>query len=431
MSYTTPLLEELAWRGLLYQQTEGAAVALATAPVTGYCGFDPTAPSLHVGNLVPVMGLVHLQRAGHRPVALVGGGTGMIGDPSGRSTERNLRTRDETIADAERLARQLARFLDFDGPRGALLVDNAEWLGTLSLIDFLRDVGKHFSVNVMLGRDAVKNRLETGLSYTEFSYQLLQAYDYVELNRRHGVTLQIGGSDQWGNITAGTDLVRRMTGADAHGVTLPLITTASGAKFGKSAGNAVWIDPEMTSPYAFYQFWVNTDDADVGAYLRIFTLLDRAAIEALDAATAADPARRVAQRELAREVTTRVHGAEAARAAEEVSALLFGGGTVATLSSSALAALRREVPFATVDESAEQQGAVDALDVLVATQLAASRGAAKRLIEQGGVALNDRKVSMDDRRIARDALLPGGYVLVRKGKRDVALAQLAPSGGST
>ena len=423
MSYTTTLLEELAWRGLLYQHTEGAAAALAGEPVTGYCGFDPTAPSLHVGNLVPVMGLVHLQRAGHRPVALVGGGTGMIGDPSGRSTERQLRTRDEIAADTERIARQLAPFLDFDGERGALLVDNADWLGELPLIDFLRDVGKHFSINVMLGRDAVRNRMETGLSYTEFSYQLLQAYDFVELNRRYGASLQIGGSDQWGNITAGTDLVRRMTGGDAHGITFPLITTASGAKFGKSAGNAVWIDPEMTSPYAFYQFWVNADDADVGKYLRIFTLLDRATIEALDESTAADPARRVAQRELARDVTTRVHGAEAAKAAAEVSALLFGGGSVATLSATALAALRREVPFAEVVEG--DGGSVDALDILVATQLAASRGAAKRLVEQGGVAVNDRRVTMDDRVIVRDALLPGGYVLVRKGKRDVALAQVA------
>ena len=424
MSHTVPLLDELAWRGLLFQQTDGAGAALAAGPVTGYCGFDPTAPSLHVGNLVPVMGLVHLQRAGHRPVVLVGGGTGMIGDPSGRTTERQLTTPEIVAANVRGIRAQLERFMDFSGKNAALVVDNAEWLGSLGLIAFLRDVGKHFSVNVMLAKESVRSRMEQGISYTEFSYMLLQSFDYVELNRRHGVTLQIGGSDQWGNITAGTDLVRRMTGAEAHGVTFPLMTTASGEKFGKSAGNAVWLDPERTSPYAFYQYWINADDRDVGRFLRTFTLLDRATIEGLEAQVAADPASRAAQRELARQVTTLVHGAEATRAAEEVSALLFGGGRAAGLSSVALEALAREVPCSVVKESEERPGTADVLDLLVATGLAASRGAAKRLVEQGGVSVNDVKRGMEGRFVPREEAVHGKWFLVRKGKRDVGLAML-------
>ena len=424
MPDTLPLLDELAWRGLLNQYTDGVEAALAAGSVTAYCGFDPTAPSLHVGNLVPVMGLAHLQRAGHRPIVLVGGGTGMIGDPSGRTSERQLHTPDVVAANVRGIRAQLARFLDFDDRQGALLVDNAEWLAPLDLIGFLRDVGKHFSVNVMLAKESVRSRLEHGISYTEFSYMLLQSYDFAELHRRHGATLQVGGGDQWGNIVAGTDLVRRMHGAEAHGITFPLVTTASGEKFGKSAGNAVWLDPERTSPYAFYQYWINADDRDVGRFLRMFTLLDRATIEALDEQVLEDPAKRAAQRDLARAVTTMVHGADATRAAEEVSALLFGGGTASALSAEALAALRREVPFAAVAESAEQPGTVDVLDLLVATALAASRGAAKRLVEQGAVSVNDVKRGMDGRFVETSEALPGGYFLVRKGKRDVGLAML-------
>jgi tyrosyl-tRNA synthetase len=424
MSDNVPLLDELAWRGLLFQHTDGAGAALGAAPVAGYCGFDPTAPSLHVGNLVPVMGLVHLQRAGNRPVVLVGGGTGMIGDPSGRATERQLNTPETVAANVRGIRVQLERFVDFSGPNAAVIVDNAEWLAPLGVIGFLRDVGKHFSVNVMLAKESVRSRMEHGISYTEFSYMLLQAYDFVELNRRHGVTFQIGGSDQWGNITAGTDLVRRMNGADAHGITFPLMTTASGEKFGKSAGNAVWLDPERTSPYAFYQYWINADDRDAPRFLRTFTLLDRATIEALEAEVAANPAARTAQRELARAVTTMVHGADATRAAEEVSALLFGGGKAAGLSGGALEALRREVPFATVQESEERPGTVDVLDVLVATGLAASRGAAKRLVEQGAVSVNDAKRGMDGRFVPREEAVHGKWFLVRKGKRDVGLAML-------
>jgi tyrosyl-tRNA synthetase len=331
---TTALLDELSWRGLLHQTTEGAAAALAAGPVTGYCGFDPTGPSLHLGHLVPVMALVHLQRAGHVPVALVGGGTGMIGDPSGRSAERQLQSLDVIAENVKAIRAQLERFLDFSGHRGARMVDNAEWLLPLRMVDFLRDVGKHFTVNVMLAKESVKSRLEHGISFTEFSYMLLQAYDFLELSRRHGVTLQVGGSDQWGNITAGTELIRRTLGREAHGVTLPLVTTASGAKFGKTAeGTSVWLDPERTSPYKFYQFWVNVDDRDVGRWLRFFTLKSREEVEALENQMASDSSSRAAQRELARDVTTRVHGEEAARTAEEVSGILFGrGGDVGSLS---------------------------------------------------------------------------------------------------
>ncbi|MEO6779244.1 MAG: tyrosine--tRNA ligase, partial [Gemmatimonadaceae bacterium] len=270
-------LSELAWRGMLMQQTEGAAAMLAAGAVSGYAGFDPTAPSLHVGSLVPIMGLVHLQRAGHRPYALVGGGTGMIGDPSGKTAERTLQTTDQVVANGEAIGGQLERFLDFSGARGAVLRNNADWLLRLGAVEFMRDVGKHLTVNYMAAKDSVKSRMEAGISYTEFSYMLLQAYDFVELRRRDGVTLQVGGSDQWGNMTAGVELVRRMDGAEAAAVTFPLLTTASGAKFGKTEAGAVWLDANLTSPYRFYQFWINTDDRDAGKYLRLMTLLDREA----------------------------------------------------------------------------------------------------------------------------------------------------------
>ena len=311
-----PLLDELQWRGLVYQHTDGLADALHAGVISGYVGFDPTAPSLHVGNLVPVMGLVHLQRHGHRPVVLVGGGTGLIGDPSGRSTERPLASRDVVAANATAILGQLERFMDFEGPRGAITRDNADWLTTLGALEFMRDVGKHFTVNYMLQKESVKARLEGGISYTEFSYMLLQAYDFLELWRRDGVTLQLGGSDQWGNITAGIELIHRAEGTEAqgHALTLPLVTTASGARFGKSEAGAIWLDADRTSPYQFYQYWINADDRDVGRYLRFFTLLSQREIEELDQAVADHPDQRVAQRALARGMTTRVHG-EAARAA--------------------------------------------------------------------------------------------------------------------
>ncbi len=421
-------LFELAWRELLFQHTEGLAAALQRGTVSGYCGFDPTAPSLHVGNLVPVMGLVHLQRAGHRPIALVGGGTGMIGDPSGRSTERTLQNLETIASNADGIRRQLAQFLDFDGPRGAKLVNNTEWLTSLSLLDFLRDTGKHFSVNYMLAKESVKSRLADGISFTEFSYMLLQAHDFLELHRREGVTLQLGGSDQWGNITAGLELIRRTSGADAHALTFPLITNANGSKFGKSEAGAVWLDATRTSPYRFFQFWMGADDRDVSRFLRFFTLLGRDVIEALDRSVRSSPEKREAQRTLATDVTTRVHGADAARIAREVSALLFEKADASTLSTEALEALRTEIPFAVYAAPVDSSALADSVDVcecLTALGFAASRGAAKRLLEQGGVSVNGVRLSSSDRTVSRDGLLGGRYLLLRKGARECGLVEVA------
>lgn len=420
---THALLEELTWRGLLYQQTEGLAERLSGGTITGYCGFDPTAPSLHVGNMVPIMGLMHLQRHGHRPVILVGGGTGMIGDPSGKTTERQLNTPDVVAENARSIRGQLERFLGFEGPRGALVRDNAEWLTRLGAIEFMRDVGKHFTVNYMLQKESVKGRMESGISYTEFSYMLLQAYDFLELYRRDGVSLQVGGSDQWGNMTAGMELIRRVEQGDADVLTFPLVTTAAGTKFGKTEAGAVWLDPARTSPYKFYQFWVNADDRDVGRWLRFFTLLSREEIEALDAETAEHPERRGAQRALAREVTTRVHGEEAARAAEEASGILFGkGADVAGLSAAALAMLAEEIPaFAMTGGAALEVNAL--LDALTAGEapMFKSKGEARRAIQQGGLYVNGARLGADDRELDRGALLQGRYLLVRKGARTYGL----------
>jgi tyrosyl-tRNA synthetase len=407
----------------MQQTTDGLAEHLAAGPVSAYCGFDATGPSLHVGHLIPVMGLVRLQQAGHRPVALVGGGTGMIGDPSGRSSERQLHSTDVVQEYAGRIRAQLERFLDFGGPTAATVVDNTEWLLPLRTIDFLRDVGKHFSINAMLAKESVKSRLDTGISYTEFSYMLLQGYDFVELRRRHRVTLQVGGSDQWGNMTAGTELIRRMDGASAHVLTYPLLLTSSGAKFGKSAGNAVWIDAELTSPYQFYQFWINSDDRDVGKLLRYFTLLEREEIEGLDRATAERPERREAQNALAYDVTGRVHGAEAARVAQEVSGLLFAKGDPHKLSPAAIGALTKEVPFVEVPRGAS--GELDVVDLFVAARLAPSRGGARRLLEQGGLTVSGRRLQPGDRTAQDGDFLAGRYLLLRKGAREYALVRVA------
>ena len=429
----TPPHDELAWRGLLYQQTEGLDKALGDGSLNGYCGFDPTASSLHVGSLLPVMTLVHLQRAGHRPVGLVGGGTGMIGDPSGKSAERQLLTPEAVASNSEGLRRQLERFLDFDGPRGALLVDNAEWLRPLHAIDFMRDVGKHFRVNAMLAKESVRARLESeaGISYTEFSYMLLQAYDFLELARRANVTLQVGGSDQWGNITAGIDLIRRVLGREAHGLTVPLVTTTGGTKFGKTEAGTVWLDAERTTPYQFYQFWINSDDRDVGRWLRYFTMLPREEIEALDGATGDRPERREAQQTLARAVTSQVHGESAAGVAEEVSSLLFGAADPHALSLDALEALRAEVPFVEVTPNGardDDAAALDVLDLFAAAKLAPSKGAARRLLEQGGLNVNGRRLSSDERQVSADSFLPGRHLLLRKGARDYALVRVTALG---
>ncbi len=408
------LLEELSWRGMVYQHTDGLPEALATGQLSAYAGFDPTASSLHVGSLVPVMGLAHLQRAGHRPIALVGGGTGMIGDPSGKAAERQLVSVEEIEKNSRALEKQLRRFLDFEGKSAARMRDNAEWLRPLKAIEFMRDVGKHFTVNYMLAKDSVQSRIEGGISFTEFSYMLLQAYDFLELSRREGVTLQIGGSDQWGNITAGLELIRRVEGKTAHALTMPLVTAASGSKFGKTEEGAVWLDPARTSPYKFYQYWINVDDRDAGKYLRLFTLLPRQEIEALEKLIASAPEKREAQQALAREVTARVHGDEAARVAEEVSRVLFGKADPTSLTEPVLLALSEEVPFA---EAPETPGLLDAL---VTLKLAASKSAARRLVEQGGVTVNGQRAGADTD-LASTKPLAGGYHLVRKGARDYGL----------
>ncbi|HEU5173579.1 MAG TPA: tyrosine--tRNA ligase [Gemmatimonadaceae bacterium] len=424
---TQALLGELAWRGLLFQSTDGLAAALERGPVTGYCGFDPTAASLHVGNLIPVMGLLHLQRAGHRPMILVGGGTGLIGDPSGKAAERTLNTPAVVAENVRGIRAQLERFLSFDGPTGALVRDNATWLTTLGAIEFMRDVGKHFTVNYMLQKESVKSRLETGISYTEFSYMLLQAYDFLELYRREGVTLQVGGSDQWGNMTAGMELIRRVEGGDVNVLTFPLVTTAAGTKFGKTEAGAVWLDPARTSPYQFYQFWVNVDDRDVGRFLRFFTLLDRPTIEALDAATVERPEQREAQRALAADVTRRVHGEDALAAALEVSSLLFGKSEPASLSAAALHALAAEIPATTLSrgDSLDTERVIEALTI-APTALFKSKGEARRMIQQGGLYLNGARMSADRQPISDAQLLHGRYLLARKGARNYALLEVAP-----
>ncbi|MGI8545735.1 MAG: tyrosine--tRNA ligase, partial [Gemmatimonadaceae bacterium] len=363
--------------------------------------------------------LVQLQRHGHRPVALVGGGTGMIGDPSGKSTERTLQSREQVIANVAGISSQLERFLDFSGPTAALVRDNSDWLLPLGAVDFMRDVGKHFTVNYMMAKDSVKSRMESGISYTEFSYMLLQAYDFLELFRRDGVTLQIGGSDQWGNITAGVELLRRADGAEAHALTFPLLLASSGAKFGKTEAGAVWLDPERTSPYQFYQFWINTEDADVGRYLRLFTLLYRAEIERLETATTDHPERREAQTALAKDVTTRVHGTDAARVAEQVSEVLFGRGDVAELTSQALAALAREVPSVTLGRG----DVTGTAELFVLAGLVESKSEARRLADQGGAYVNGVRVAGSA--TASDiAPLADGYLLLRKGARGYAVVQL-------
>ena len=413
-------LAELSWRGLLAQQTDGAAEALAAGPVAGYAGFDPSAASLQVGNLVVIMGLVHLQRHGHRPVALVGGGTGMIGDPSGKTAERTLQSSDQVAAKAEAIGAQLARFLDFSGSNAAVVRNNADWLMGLGAVQFMRDVGKHLTVNYMLAKDSVKSRMEAGISYTEFSYMLLQAYDFVELRRRDGVTLQVGGNDQWGNMTAGVELIRRMDAAEANAVTFPLLTTAAGTKFGKTEAGAMWLDAELTSPYQFYQFWINADDRDIGKYMRIMTLMDRETVTELEREVAEHPERREAQSALAMEITSRVHGIEAATVARDVSLVLFGRGDVSGLSFAALAALAREVPSATVSRSEP----LSLTDLFVRTGLAKSKGEARRVADQGGAYVNGERAGAATL-LSEMRPLAGSYLLLRKGARDYAMIELA------
>jgi tyrosyl-tRNA synthetase len=412
--------DELAWRGLVYDSTDGLRDVVSAGSVTVYSGFDPTAASLHVGNLVPIMGLAHFQRAGHSPITLVGGGTGLIGDPSGKKTERKLLTSEQVATNVAGLRSQLSRFLDFDtGVHQARLVDNAEWLTALGALEFMRDVGKHFTVNYMQAKESVKRRLggDEGISYTEFSYLLLQAYDFVVLHDRHGCTVQIGGSDQWGNITAGMDLIRRVRATKAHGLVLPLVTTASGAKFGKTEAGTVWLDSALTSPYDFYQFWLNVDDRDVEGYLKFFTFFTPDRIEAL---AAEPPESRVAQRELAREMTGRVHGPAAVSEAEAAAGRLFGGDLRA-MSEGELLQILGNAPSLEVVWSQEDW---PVRDFLASTGITASKGEATRLIKGGGIYINDARVSDERETLRRDLALLGRFFVVRKGKRDSFLVSV-------
>jgi tyrosyl-tRNA synthetase len=414
----TTVLDDLTWRDLLAQTTdpEALAAALAAGPVTLYCGFDPTAPSLHVGHLVQVLTLRRFQQAGHRVIALVGGATGLIGDPK-ETSERSLNTKDLVAEWVGKIRAQIEPFLDFEGDNPALMVNNLDWTAPLSTIDFLRDIGKHFPVNRMLARDAVDKRLnsEVGISYTEFSYVLLQSMDYLELFRRHGCSLQIGGSDQWGNITAGAELIRRVEQGKAHALTTKLLTKADGTKFGKTESGTVWLDPALTSPYAFYQFWVNTDDRDVVGYLKSLTFLDRERIEELEKATAERPGAREAQRALAQELTTLVHGADQTAAVQAASQALFGRGDLAELDASTLAAALSELPGTTV------QGRLPTVaELLVATGLEKGNNAARRTIGEGGAYLNNVKVTDEAAAPSAADLLHGEWLVLRRGKRNLA-----------
>lgn len=420
MGEASGILDELGWRGLIAQSTDLDALAAATAagPMTVYAGFDPTAPSLHAGHLVPLLTLRRFQQAGHRPIVLAGGATGMIGDPR-ESGERSMHA-GETIAEwAGRIGGQLERFVDFgDGPTAAIIENNLDWTASMSAVDFLRDLGKHFSVNTMLDRDTIRRRLDgDGISYTEFSYMLLQANDYVELYRRHGCALQVGGSDQWGNIVAGVRLVRQKLGATVHALTVPLVTAADGTKFGKSTGGGnLWLDPAMTTPYAWYQYFVNTADADVLRYLRWFTFLSAGELAELEEATAARPHERAAQRALARELTTLVHGAAATGAVEDASRALFGRGELDRLDEATLTAALRET---TVTELGA--GAPDGIvDLLVSTGLSASKGAARRTIGEGGVSVNNVRVDREDWSPRPVDFLHGRWLVLRRGKRNIA-----------
>jgi tyrosyl-tRNA synthetase len=412
------IIDELGWRGLIAQSTDEAELRrdLDAGPMTLYCGFDPTAQSLHAGNLLQLTTLRRFQLAGHRPIALAGGATGLIGDPSGRSSERDFVTKDEVSARLARIKPQLERFLDFSGG-AAILANNLDWTENLSALDFLREVGKHFSINVMLARESVSARLEGGgISYTEFSYMLLQSFDFLELFRRHGCRLQTGGSDQWGNIVAGLDLIRRVEGGSGHALTTPLVTSATGEKFGKSTGGgSLWLDADLTSPYAFYQHWINVDDRDAGPYLRYFTFLSREEIEELDRATAERPQAREAQRRLAQELTTLVHGADETERVEAASRALFGQGDLGTLDAATLAAALAETPHVAVGPPLPP-----IVDLLALTGLDASKSAARRTIGEGGAYVNNRRVTDPDEVPGTNDLLQGRWLVLRKGKRSLA-----------
>ena len=418
------LLEDLRWRGLIAQSTDEKALTEALKkPLTLYIGFDPTAASLHVGNLVVLLVLRRFQLAGHNPIALVGGATGLVGDPSGRNDERTLNSNEVVEGWVTGMRKQVSAFLDFDTKvNPAVVVNNLDWTAPLSAIEFLRDIGKHFSVNQMLSKDSVASRLEAGgISYTEFSYQVLQSYDYLELFRRNNCTLQLGGSDQWGNIVAGLDLIRRVESGSAHALTVPLLAKSDGSKFGKTAGGSIWLDPTMTSPYAFFQFWLNTEDKDVINFLKVFSFLSHEEISALAKSHDENPGLREAHRELARGLTTLVHGGETTIRVEAAARALFGQGDLKELDEATLASALAELPRVRISSKQEIPTWVD---LLAATGVVDSKSAARRVVKDGGAYLNNEKVSSEDYAPTKIEFLCGKYAVLRKGKRDLAAVEL-------
>jgi tyrosyl-tRNA synthetase len=421
----TAVLDDLEWRRMIAVSTDIDALraAMDAGPVTYYGGFDPTAPSLHFGNLVLLVTMRRLQLAGHRPIGLVGGATGLVGDPSGRSSERTLNDPEVIAGWVARIRSQVERYLDFDGPNGATIANNLDWTARMSAIDWLRDIGKHFSVSRMLAKESVSARLEAGgISYTEFSYQVMQAVDFLELYRRHGCVLQLGGSDQWGNLTAGVDLIRRVESATAHALATPLITRPDGQKFGKSEGSTLWLDPELTSPFAFYQWFLNVDDSVVGTYLRVFSFRSREEIDELEAGVVTAPEARAGQRALAHEVTSLVHGPDAANAAVSASEALFGRGDLHAIDDATLAAAFADLPRAAVSAA---DGLPSVLDLLVASGLSESRGQARRVLAEGGAYVNNERVTDPAAVPDRSDLLQGRWLLLRRGKRHLAVAEVS------
>ena len=418
------VFEDLLWRGLVAHSTDAEALqsVLDGQPITFYCGFDPTAPSLEFGNLMQLVTMRRLQLAGHRPIVVVGGATGLIGDPSGRNAERALNSEDVVADWVGRIRDQVQRYLSFEGDNAAQVVNNLEWTGPMTAITFLRDIGKHFGVNRMLDKEVVSARLQAGgISYTEFSYQILQALDYLELHRRHGAVLQSGGSDQWGNLTAGVDLIRRVDGDTAHALATPLITKADGTKYGKTAGGSVWLDPAMTSPFAFYQYFLNQADADVGGLLRVFSFRSHEEIEELERLAATEPEQRAAQTALAGELTALVHGDEAVKEAIGASRALFGDGDLARLDAATIEAALTEVPRTSVETA---DGLPSVLDLAVQSGLFESRGAAKQGIGQGGLYVNNQRVTDGGAAPSREDLLHGRWLLLRRGKRTLAAVEV-------
>jgi tyrosyl-tRNA synthetase len=419
------IFKELEWRGVVKDYANETEKHLAENKVTAYIGFDPSAASLHVGSLLPIMCLARLQRFGHTPIAIIGGGTGMIGDPSGKTVERQLLTYEKIQENLQGIKNQLAHFLDFEAENNpAQIVNNADWLLPLKLLEFLRDTGKHFTTNYMRAKESVKRREEDGISFTEFSYMLLQAYDYYVLCRDYECTLQMGGSDQWGNIVAGIDLIRRKMSKSAYGLTFPLVTSSTGVKFGKTESGTIWLDAALTSPYKFYQFWLNTADADVVRYLKYFSWLDEKTIKELEIETENNPEKRLAQQTLAEEVTATVHGKDLLERAKFASRILFGEGNISALSAEEIKDIFDDVPSADFALSELEKGQTSVTDFLTRNQVTASKGEAKRLIESGGIYLNNEKVAETNLTVSKDFSIEGKYIVVRKGKKNYYLVNL-------